>query len=91
MELLLQKFVEWGPGGLLAAFFGFLWLKERDRCDAATARIHDLQEKRLADTREDLGKMSGALASSTMAIGLNTSSIATLTKIVETRTERSGS
>jgi uncharacterized protein YerC len=89
MELILQKLIEWGPGGVLAAIFGFIWLKERERCDAAMQRINELQDKRVLDTRDDVGKMTAALAASTDAIESNTASIATLTRVVEARTDRS--
>lgn len=91
MEAILQRLLEWGPGGLLAAFFGWMWLKEREARDAAQQRLNDLQEKRVGEAREDTQRITAALAGSSDAVETNTTAIATLTRVVEAGISRGGS
>ncbi|MDR6954104.1 polyhydroxyalkanoate synthesis regulator phasin [Ancylobacter sp. 3268] len=91
MDLILQKLIEWGPGGLLAAFFGWLLVQREKHIEALQQRINDLQDKRVEESREDVAKMSTALVTSTEAMDANKESIDTLRRVVEAGMNRGGS
>jgi len=90
MDVIITKLLEWGPGGLLAAFFGYMLLKAKDREEVLLQRIHDLQEKRVSEGREDVKTMTAALATSSDAMDTQTQSILNLTRVVELAGTRGG-
>jgi ABC-type transporter Mla subunit MlaD len=83
MEQVFQRLLEMGPGGLIAAFFGWLLLKREATIESLQQHIRELQERRVTETREDTAKMTAALATSSDALETNTASIAGLTRVVE--------
>ncbi|GGF56846.1 hypothetical protein GCM10007301_15680 [Azorhizobium oxalatiphilum] len=90
MEILLQRLIEWGPPGLVAALFGYLFLREAQKRDDIQQRFNDLQDRRVQEARDDIAKMTTAISASTDAVDTNTSSITALTRVVEATTRGGG-